>query len=266
MPVISPFRGLRYNPDRISSISRVVAPPYDVIDSEQEEALRARHPQNIVHVTLGKTPQGGRSEDAYNRAATKLHEMKRENVFVQDDTPSIYVIEQSFRVGNDWVVRRGFISALMLEELGTDSIHPHEHTMSSPKDDRFNLTHHCQTKLSQIMGVYSDSNGEIDDYVRNMRSGKPTYSFTDDDEVAYRFWHVTDSDMVYGLVDRMAEEQLVIADGHHRYESSLSYAQQHRDEEKEWGHAPEDYIACLCISVDNPGLLTLPTHRLLRFN
>ncbi len=264
MPVISPFRGLRYNSDLISSISHVVAPPYDVIDPGEEEALRARDPHNIVHLTLGKTPPDGRPTDEYTRAATALREWRRDNYLVQDEAPSIYILEQSFRVGSDWVVRRGFISALMLEELGTDSVHPHEHTMSSPKDDRFNLTHHCQTKLSQIMAVYSDSDGQINQYVRDMRSGEPLYSFTDDNEVTYRFWNVQDSEAIYNLVDKMKNQQLVIADGHHRYESSLSYAQQHRDDNYQWGKAPEDYIGCLCISVNNSGLLTLPTHRLVR--
>ena len=185
---------------------------------------------------------------------------------MQDEHPSIYVLEQSFRVGNDWLIRRGFISALMMEELGEGSIHPHENTMSSPKSDRFKLMKSCRAKLSPIMSIYSDPEGNIDSLVRSFRSGDPEYSFTDDDGIAYRFWPITDSSSIADLVEQVAQQDMVIADGHHRYESSLSFARKNRDSDKKWGEAPEDYIVSLCISVSNSGLLTLPTHRRVRSN
>lgn len=260
VPTISPFRGLRYNSDVISSISRVVAPPYDIIDPDDEEALRARDPHNVVHLTLGKVPPEGRRERDYVRAAATLDRWCKDSVLLVDDEPGIYVVEQSFRLGGQWLLRRGFISALLLEELGK-GVHPHEHTLSSPKDDRFRLTRACNTKLSQIMTIYSDPEGEIDGLVHAMRSGEPLHSFTDDDGVAYRFWPVRDLEAIQELARRIGEENIVIADGHHRYESSLSFARAHRDSTRSWGQAPEDYIGALCISVANPGLISLPTHR-----
>jgi uncharacterized protein (DUF1015 family) len=260
VPTISPFRGLRYNSEVISSISRVVAPPYDVIDPDDEQAFRARDPHNVVHLTMGKVPSEGRRERDYVRAAATLNRWQKESVVAMDEEPGIYVVEQSFRLEGQWLLRRGFISALLLEELGQE-VHPHEHTLSSPKDDRFRLTQACETKLSQIMTIYSDPEGEIDALVHTMRSGEPLHSFTDDDGVAYRFWPVSDLEAIQELARRVGQEKMVIADGHHRYESSLSFARAHRDSSRSWGDAPEDYIAALCISVANPGLISLPTHR-----
>jgi uncharacterized protein (DUF1015 family) len=265
VPTISPFRGLRYNPEAISSISRVVAPPYDVIDPDEEEAFCARDPHNVVHLTLGKVPPGGRNLHDYTRSAATLDRWQKKRVLVMDDEPAIYVVEQSFRLDGQWLLRRGFISALLLEDLG-DNIHPHEHTLSSPKSDRFRLTEACRTKLSQIMTIYSDPEGDIDELVHAMRRGDPEHSFTDDEGSTYRFWPVYDPDAIQSLTEAIASRTMVIADGHHRYESSLAFARSHRCAGREWGHAPEDYIAALCISVANPGLISLPTHRRIRGN
>ena len=266
MPVIAPFRGVRFNPDAISFISRVIAPPYDVIDASMEQALLARDPYNIVRLTLGRTPQDGRPDEVYWDVAEQFSQWRAEHVLIRDDVPSLYVVEQSFALGDRRFVRHGFIGSLLLEELGKGSVLPHERTGSAARTDRLKLLTASRANFSQILMVYSDPDGAIDAFVRTLCEGRPLCSFRENADTAYHVWAVDDPEKIEWLTTQLRAQTSFIADGHHRYESAYQYAQQTRAEGAEPGSAPEDHIAALHISVANEGLRSLATHRRVKAN
>jgi len=258
---IAPFRGVRYNPDKITFISRVVAPPYDVIDPDLDAALRERDVHNVVRLTLARTPPEGRPQEDYEHAASLLRHWMRRNVLVRDDEPALYVVEQVFRVGGREQVRWGLLSALLLEEFGQKGVYPHERTTEPARSDRLKLMGACRASLSPVLAISADPDGALDRVVGELRAGPVLYSFRDDEATAYTVWKVSDAEAVGKLVALMGARALFIADGHHRYESALEYRRSCRSSDGPPGAAPEDYIPALCISVANPGLCILPTHR-----
>ena len=266
MPVIIPFRGLRFDRNRISFIGRVVAPPYDVIDPDQEQQLEERDRHNVVRLTLGKTPGEARDPAHYARAAETLRQWRDDGVLTLEQEPAAYIVRQTFRLNGQHFRRYGFIAGVLLEQLGKGSIHPHERTTKASKSDRYQLMEASHANLSQVIAIYSDPGGAIDKLVAGMGRGEPLYCFRDDDDVGYMVWAATHADAVRELAERMREQALVIADGHHRYESAFTYCRRHRSDDSPLGAAPEDYISALCVSVASPGLKSLPTHRRARAN
>jgi uncharacterized protein (DUF1015 family) len=242
----------------------VVAPPYDVIDPELEQKLLARDPHNIVRLTFGKTPSEGRTNGEYRRAAETLARWRRDGILLQDSAPSIYVVEQSFTLGGRAFTQHGFIAGVLLEAFGAGTIFPHERTAPAPRSDRFRLLAACRTNLSQVLGIYSDPDGAIDQFVRGLCVGDPIYCFRDTDDVGHMVWALRGDAPVSELAARIRPQTLVIADGHHRYESAYEYCRQHRSPDLPSGSAPVDYIPAFCVSVANPGLKTLATHRRVR--
>ncbi len=260
MPVIKPFRALRYNPDKISFISRVVTPPYDVIDAETEKLLHDKDPHNFVRLGLGKTPQGGRRADEYLFVSDILQKWQNDGVLLRESAPSLYVLEQSFRTGELTCRRRGFIGALLLEENG--GVHAHENIMDGPKADRIQLMEACRASLSQPMMMHSDPEAEINSIVESVCDTTDfVYSFRDENNIGHTLWRIDDPDMVESLTSLMENQSAVIADGHHRYQSALAFAGAHRPLDAPKGTEPEDYIPAFMVSVKDQGLLSLATHR-----
>jgi len=226
-----------------------------------ERELHERDEHNVVRLTLGKTPAGGRKRAVYARCAALFQQWRNEGVLVQDSVPCIYIVQQAFRLRGQDFTRTGFIAAVLLEELGKGSIFPHERTFGAPRTDRLRMAAACHANLSQILGACSDPDGELDRFVCALCEGVPLLCFQDDDGVGYMVWSVSDPDAVARLQELLSERVLVIADGHHRYESALHYSQVTRRPDASPGAAPQDYLPVLCISVANPGLRVLPTHR-----
>jgi uncharacterized protein (DUF1015 family) len=261
---IAPFQALRYNPHKISFISRVTAPPYDVIDEDEVEKLHGRDPNNVIRLILGKHGDEPRAEIDYEKAGRQLLVWRQQDVIVRDDEPSIYVLQQQFTVGEERVIRRGFISAVRLEEFGEGSIQPHEQTMAGPKEDRFRLMTACKAMLSQVFGFYSDEDGRADALLDELVQQPALYEYRDQNGIVNCLWKVSDPEAIKRLAGMLREEVTVIADGHHRYETALRYRQEMRDPDAAPGEAPEDYVPMFCVSVKNPGLVVLPTHRLVK--
>lgn len=262
MTEIAPFHALRYNPYEISFISRVVAPPYDVIDKDMAAKLHERDQYNVIRLILGKSPKEARSALDYDQAAKHLEVWRQEGVLLRDEEPSVYVVEQEFDVGEQRLCRRGVVCAVRLEEFGAGSIMPHEQTMDGPKADRFELIKACETSLSQVFGVFSDSDGAADALLERLTDATPIYEYRDTDGIANTVYQVTDPAAIEELAALMAKEVTVIADGHHRYETALKYRDEFRDPAAAPGTAAQDYVAMFCVSVANSGLNILPTHRL----
>ena len=260
---IAPFRPLRYNADRISFISRVVAPPYDVIGEPQAQLLREGDPHNVIRLILGKGNEGLHTDREYQAAAVTLKAWRRDGVLMQDPEPAIYVCEQTFRVHGEERVRRGLLCATLLEQSESGGLLAHEQTRAAPREDRLRLMQACRASLSPVFGIYHDGEGAGAAAVDELATGWPLYEFRMED-VAYRIWRVSDPGRVRALAQVLSGEQLLIADGHHRYETALTYRRLNRDPAVPYGQAPEDYVLLYAVSARDKGLSILPTHRLVK--
>jgi uncharacterized protein (DUF1015 family) len=265
MPEMQAFRGIRYDLGHVGSLSDVVAPPYDVIGAELQEALYRRHPANVIRLELNRPEPG--DDDAnnrYTRAARFLKNWRSEGVLFTEAQPAIYVYHQVFETGGQKHTRRGFMARCRLERFGEGKVFPHEETMSGPKQDRLLLTRACKTNLSQIFGLFPDPGSEVQEKLEKAVADKMPLEATDHLGVVHRLWPVTDLSLVSAVAGMVGPKPLFIADGHHRYETACNY----RDEiagtgELPAGH-PANFVLMMFIGMDDPGLLVLPTHRLFR--
>ncbi len=262
MPTVKPFSGLRYNPEKISFISRVVTPPYDVIDPAAEQHLIEKDPHNFIRLGMGKTPQESRPDEEYLFIADIIDKWQEQEVLIRDEKPCMYVMEQTFNINGKRYSRRGFTAALLLEELGSGSIHPHENIMKGPKADRMKLMDACKTNLSQPIMMHSDPDAAVSRMLKTFCSNPDfLYSFRGQRGVGHTIWKIDDEDFIQKATELMASRSAVIADGHHRYESAYAYCHDNRPQGTPFGQANEDYISAFLISVEDEGLISLPTHR-----
>jgi uncharacterized protein (DUF1015 family) len=257
-----PFHGLRYNTDTLN-LNGVLAPPYDVIKGAMREELLQQSPYNIVEIEL----PAGEDDSKYDHAAQVLKQWREEGVFVLDDA-AFYIYEQEFAVpGNGEIKkRRGVLGALMLEEFGK-GVQPHEHTLSGPKEDRLKLLRATRTNISPIFGLYADNDGWVTQLLENYCIGSPTICEARDGEgVLHRLWRVTDDETVNAIVAALEDEPVLIADGHHRYETALNYRNECAQKAgAAWtGSEAENYVMMMAVATLDPGLIVLPTHRVVK--
>ncbi len=266
MAIIKPFQGLRYNQEIVKDMASVVTPPYDVISPQEQERYYQIHQNNIIRLDFGKDVPGDTEKtNKYTRAAGFLADWKKQGILKQEDGPAIYIYDQEYTHGGRRLVRRGFISLVKLEPFDKGYIYPHEQTLPGPKADRLKLTQACQANLSSIFALFPDENNEVDKYLAAIVAAKPEVDFVDDIGVKNRLWIIKEKQSVEKLVALMKEKPLFIADGHHRYETSLAYRDQMRRENGALGDdVPLDYVMMVCVSMNNPGLVILPAHRLVR--
>ena len=268
MAVVRAFRGLRYNPERIPDMGAVLAPPYDVIDEPGRLALLARHPRNVALLTLGRHPLTGEiPAQRYPEAAADIQSWLAEGVLVAEDEPALYVYEQTFRMpGENWAPRRqrrGLMAALKLEPYEAGVIHPHEHTMRGPKADRLKLMEACQAGLGPVMAMYSDPQRRVDGLLADLEPGAALWEVETEGEVTHRFWKLTSPERVAAIAEAVEGADLVIADGHHRYETSLAYRDERRRMHGVRSDAPWEYVPAFLGNVAAGGMTVLPCHRLL---
>lgn len=266
MPEMQAFRGLRYDLGHVGSLSDVVAPPYDVIGPDLQEALYKRHPANVIRLELNREEPGDdEANNRYTRAARFLRNWRSEGVLFAEAQPAVYVYHQVFEVDGQKFTRRGFMARCRLERFGEGKIFPHEETMSGPKQDRLLLTRATRTNLSQIFGLYPDPQAEAQQLVERMIAEQQPLEATDHLGVVHRLWPVHDLAATSALAGLVGPKPLFIADGHHRYETACNY----RDELiKAHGplppNHPANFVLMMFIGMSDPGLLVLPTHRLFR--
>ncbi len=257
MARIEPFRGLRYNPQIVKDVSRVVAPPYDVISPQQRIKLNRKDPHNIVRLILPKDPPHVAHGDRYRMAARYLETWLEKKVLIEDPEPAIYVLDDTFQHDGETYTRRSFVAAVRLEKLGKGAIFPHEETMPGPVADRLKLLESTRTNLSPIFALFLDD-GETQAVLDSAPISKPLHTAVDQDDVRTSLRVITDRDAIAALQASMLSRTLLIADGHHRYETALAYR----------GPKPtgklHDYVMMACISSLDPGLLILPTHRVIK--
>lgn len=267
MPAISAFRGIRYDLGHVGSLSNVIAPPYDVIDADLQRALYDKHPANVVRLILNKDEPGDDEHaNRYTRAARLLRNWQRENVLFTESDPAIYVYHQVFDEAGTTYTRRGFMCRVRLERFGEGSIYPHEETHGAAKADRLKLWGACKANLSQIFGLYPDETNEAQRVLEAAIVGVTPLEATDHLGVVHRIWPVTDVATITAVTAAMGERPVYIADGHHRYETACNLRDQMASEQGgslPYDH-PANHVLMMCVSMSDPGMLVLPTHRLFR--
>ena len=268
MATILPFKGLRYNPEKIKDISKVITPPYDVISKKERDDYYQLHPDNIIRLILSKElPGDDQSNNKYTRSAESFDTWRKEEILKEEAEPAIYIYAQEFTLSGKKYIRRGFISLVKLEDFQTGEIYPHEHTLAKPKEDRMNLMKACDANLSQVFTFFEDEDATISSFLHKVSEGDPNIDFTDIYGVKNSLWAIKDKAVIEALITQMKDRALFIADGHHRYETALFYRDLVNGTKKEQnsnGDSPADYIMMMCVSMEDPGLVILPTHRLAR--
>ncbi|HAL55459.1 MAG TPA: DUF1015 domain-containing protein [Bacteroidetes bacterium] len=257
MPNIIPFRGVLYDPTKVN-IDDVVAPPYDVISKAQQEKLYERHPYNVVRLILGK------EEDPYSSAAEYSNEWMRLGILARDVQPALYVLCQTFRdVNGRNVSRKGFIALCQLEEFEKKIVLPHEKTLSKPREDRLRLFKATNSNFSQVFSLYSDSKNHIDRVVNGLSKSQPAVDVVFEN-VHNNLWRLHDPVAIRQIRDDMQPKQVLIADGHHRYETALTYRDLMRSQNPSHdGTEPYNYVMMFFTNVNDEGLVIYPTHRIV---
>jgi uncharacterized protein (DUF1015 family) len=265
MPDIRPFRGVRFDIARVGALSSVVAPPYDVIGPERQDRLYDASPYNIIRLELNREESGDQpGNDRYSRAAKFLRDWRREGVLTEEPHLALYVYHQTFDVEGRSFTRKGFIARVRLEPFGSGKIFPHEQTLAGPKADRLALFNATRFSLSPVFGLYPDAAGEVLHAVEAGIKDRTPLEATDHLGVVSRIWPVFDPEAHTKVQGLMASKSIFIADGHHRYETGLKF----RDELAGAGALagpddPANFTMMMLVGMSDPGLLILPTHRLV---
>ena len=254
MAEIEPLRGLHYDLKKTGGLEPVIAPPYDVIDAAQRSRLEARSPYNVVRIDLPEA-----DGDPYARAAELLSQWRADGIVVADDEDALWPLEQDY-TGPDGRARtrRGFLARVRIEEYGAGRIRPHERTHPGPKEDRLRLTRTTGANLSPIFSLFSDPSGAAREALAGAGVQSPWGVATEDDGTVNRLWRVTDPSVIDEVRRSLAGAELLIADGHHRYETARVYA------DEVGGEGPHRYVLMCLVALEDPGLTVFPTHRLVR--
>ncbi|MGC8639595.1 MAG: DUF1015 domain-containing protein [Isosphaeraceae bacterium] len=265
MPDVRPFRGVRYDIAQVGALADVVAPPYDVIGPALQERLYQASPHNIIRLELNRAePEDTEASNRYTRAAGFLRAWMRQGVLRTDDHPALYLYEQTFNVEGQALTRKGFLARVRLEPFGQGKIFPHEQTLAGPKADRLALYQATGFNLSPIFGLYPDPENTVLRAVESALRDRAPLEATDHLCVVNRLWVVNEQTAHTAVQGMMAARPIFIADGHHRYETGLRY----RDVLAEAGQLggpddPANFCMMMLVSMSDPGLVILPTHRLV---
>jgi uncharacterized protein (DUF1015 family) len=254
MADVEPLRALHYNLKKTSGLQNVIAPPYDVIDERQRQELEARSPYNAVTIDL---PQS--NGDRYDNAAKTLAQWRAEDVVVQDDRRALWPLAQDY-TGPDGQrrTRRGFLARVRLEPYGPGRVRPHERTHPGPKEDRLKLTRATKSNLSPIFVLYDDPGNGAWSALESATAEPPWGEATEQDGTVNRLWRIEDEGAIAAVKRALSETELLIADGHHRYETARVYADEIA------GDGPHQYVLTCLVALQDPGLTVFPTHRLVR--
>ena len=265
MPQTAPFAALRYNLEHVGDLSDVIAPPYDVIDPELQDELYKRHPANVIRVILNRLEPGDADDAKYERAAKFVEQWKSEGVLKQEESPAYYVYHQQFEHDGKKINRRGFMGRVRLQPFGEGNIYPHEETHPKAKVDRLKLTTATKQNNSQIFGLYPDPENEVITLLDQATENVTPIEATDHLGVKHILWPVTDEAVAAKVSELMADRPMFVADGHHRYETACNYRNQVIQESGGIAEDhPANYVMTMLVGMSDPGMIVLPTHRLLR--
>jgi len=259
MAKIFPFTAYRYS-EIAGPLVSLVTQPYDKISPAMRQKYLAQSPYNLVRIILGELQETDRPLDnVYTRAAAHLREWTQSGVLVRDLEPSLFAYFQEFRVpdSGEYLVRKGFIGLGQVDDYAAGVVYRHEQTLSGPKKDRLELLRHTRAHFEQLFMLYADPDGEIDGILDQVSREKPTSLVADEYGAEHRLWRIPDPARIARIQQLMAEKRLLIADGHHRYETALAF----RDENP--GNADAAKVVMTFVNMHSPGLKILATHRLI---
>jgi uncharacterized protein (DUF1015 family) len=263
MADILPFQALRYDLQQVTA-AQVVTQPYDKITPAMQDRYYTASPYNLVRIILGRSEPGDNTaHNVYTRAAAYGKEWRAEGILRQDAQPSIYAYSQAFTAPSGASFeRRGFIALGRVEDYAAKVVFRHEQTLAKPKADRLDLLRAARAHYEQLFLLYEDS-GEIDSQLKT--NAAPTIEVNDEYGVAHRVWQISEPDVVSSIQKSMRDKKLVIADGHHRYETALNFRNESRAaaDGKSNPNAPYEFVMMTFVNMNDPGLLILPTHRLV---
>jgi uncharacterized protein (DUF1015 family) len=246
---IQPLRTLRYDTSVAGPLGDLIAPPYDVIDDPMRSELASRNEHNVVELDL---------PESYEGAARTLEAWRAGGVLVEEDEPAMWALRQDYTAPDGGKrTRTGFFARVRVEDYGAGRIRPHERTHPGPKEDRLKLTRATRANLSPIFSLFPDSSGGARETLGQVTSEEPSAEVTDDEGTINTVWRVADPDRIAALQGALADAELLIADGHHRYETARVYA------DEVGGEGDHRYVLMLLVALEDPGLLIFPTHRLL---
>lgn len=253
MADVQPLRALRYDLGMAGPLDRLTAPPYDVINAPMRAELASRSPCNVVAVDL---PEG---EDPYGAAGARWEEWQERGIVVRDPEPTLWALTQTYRTPDGATrVRSGFFCRVRISPYGPGLVRPHERTHPAAKEDRLRLMRATKANLSPIFSLYADSDGRAWSALEPVTHAEPWGEVTDADATTHRLWRVADGATIERVQQALADRELLIADGHHRYETARTYA------EEVGGEGDHRYVMMCLVSLSDPGLTILPTHRLVR--
>lgn len=271
MAEIRPFRSLHYNLSLLGDLSRVICPPYDIISPEIQQELYARDEHNFIRLEFGRElPQDSAGNDRYSRASETLTRWLGEGVVEVDETPALYLHDHYFQLHERKHRRRGIIARVRLEEWEALVVRPHEGTLPGPRRDRLDLLEALQANTSPVLSMFEDPERRIAAVLDHEASRRPMMRAGDFDGERHDVWAITDTGAIAEIVGGLAEQPLYIADGHHRYTSSLTYRRQRRDSSTEssgsaWsGEEACNFVMMTLVDLADPGLVILAPHRLVR--
>lgn len=261
MAQIIAFRGLRYNQERAGSLSTLTAPPYDVIDGRAQSLLYAKNPYNVIRLEYGKSgPDDNDRDNRYTRANSFFSRWQEEGILLREPKPVLYFYEQKFSFQEKQYSRRGLIAGIGLEDYASGIILPHEETLTKAKTDRLELLRTAHANFSPVFGIYEDQAGIVGKIADSTLRQPPLLDFTDDSGEQHCLWTVSDEQSLTEIRQFFLEQQIFIADGHHRYETAYFF----HNEMSAQGQNSFNFVLMTLVDAHDPGLLVLPTHRLVK--
>jgi len=267
MAKVIPFKGLRYNLEKIDDLGRVTAPPYDIISPAKQDELYARDEFNVIRLEYGKEFDGDSADcNKYTRANEFLQKWIADEVLKLDEKPAFYIYEQVFSL-QPGVMKsfKGIISQVEVADFAENIVLPHEQTLSKAKSDRFDLMSATDANFSQIYSLYTDESGALRTIIKEQSDREPDISFADDEGIQQNVWLITDEAVNANITNAFADKQLFIADGHHRYETAINYRNAKRAENPGFTGAESfNHVMMMLVDMDDEGLVVFPTHRLIR--
>jgi uncharacterized protein (DUF1015 family) len=266
MAEIIPFKALRYDPDQVK-LEDVLTQPYDKITPEMQTKYYERSAHNLVRIILGRSGETDTNAfNVYTRAKEYFHDWRSGGILKQDTEPGLYAYSQTFAIPGtrDLSERRGLIALGRIHDYADGVVFRHEQTLSKPRADRLNLLRATQAHFGQIFMLYSDPKAEVDTLLKTKTEEDPDTSVLDEYETLHRVWRIHDPALIQSVQQIMRDKKLLIADGHHRYETSMSYRNERREQNGSANpNAPYEFVMMTLIPMESRGLVILPTHRIV---
>ncbi len=264
MAKILPFKGIRYSQELKNDLDKVVSPPYDIITPEQQKELYERDPHNFVRLVLGEErPSDNENENRFTRAGEYLREWLQSGILIRDKKPAFYVYQQEYKMRGRTKSLTGFICLVKIYEYEERVILPHEQTLAKPKSGLLELLRQTRANLDSVYSLFEDTNGSVGKMATNVVTEPPLMEARDYNGELHRVWRVDDESQILEVQASLRDANIFIADGHHRYETSLAYRNEMRAKTNTDAELPSDYVMMTLVDANCPDLTIFPTHRMI---